>query len=73
MDFFKLAVANLGAEKTCTMCGGVMTLTDGEVSRLIAPGYNATGKMPDYTMKPGFFWACNGCENCEEVRPNPRR
>lgn len=62
-DILCFACEDCGA-KLCPSCGGMMSKEHGTISEptLMTGAINLVMKA-----RPGTFYACNGCEHCEEV------
>jgi hypothetical protein len=49
--------------RNCPSCGSVMEKQDGSIAEDVVTGY---GKR-ERRIRPAVYWACTGCEHCEEV------
>lgn len=49
--------------KMCPDCGGTMTKEEGAIGEWVI----TTQCQKEWRTRPGVYWACGGCENCEEV------
>lgn len=57
--------------KTCPDCGAGMELVKASEGGRIEEPYFTPYPLRDQPLprrsKPASFWACSGCENCEEL------
>ena len=59
-----LAIGAAITTKTCPECGGTMAKHDGLIAEeVMRTGTGETSRA----VRPAVYWACAGCEHCEEV------
>lgn len=59
--------------KNCPTCGAAMELVKASEGGMIEEAYLPTHPLRGAELprrrRPATFWACSGCEHCEEVEP----